>query len=346
MAQRTRTGGPVPAQRTRGGPGPGRRPGPPDGTDFRATATARKRSWYGAKKHVKRLLGSPLPNLAMRGAVRLAAPGLRATGRLPAPSSVREVTGYAGGASFTMLAPARCVIAKELYWGRGRRPGPADDLAVQAFAALARRAPTVFDIGAYTGLFTLVGTAVNAELRAHAFEMVPEVYRGLFDNAVRNRVLHRTTLHHVGVGALDGLVAMPAESGDSALPCFYSSEMDFADGVPVRTVALDAFTGEAGSADRGRPLLKVDVEGTEAEVFAHGQGFLREHRPDVLCEVLPGADTDRLTALLAPFGYRFHLVGERALAPAGPLRAHDRFRDWFFTVRTAGDLRALGVPVA
>ncbi|GAB3500662.1 FkbM family methyltransferase [Nocardiopsis coralliicola] len=341
MAQHT-TGGPAAEA---GPPGSGRsaQPGADAGAlDYRATADGRRKSWYGAKKHVKRVLEHRLPNLALRGAVA-AAPGLRRSGRLPAPASVREVEGTAGGARFTMLAPSRCVIAKELYWGGGRRPGPADDLAVQVFAALSRGADTVLDIGAYTGLFTLVGTAVNPKLRAHAFEMVPEVFTGLFENAVRNRVLHRTVLHPVGVGAPGGTVEMPAASGDAALPCFYSAEMAFDDGVPVPTVALDEFAGAAGP---GGVLLKVDVEGTEAEVFAHGQDFLARHRPDVLCEVLPDADTARLSSLLAPHGYRFHLVGDRALAPAGALQARDRFRDWIFTVRGSDELRAAGVPVA
>ncbi|GLU46457.1 FkbM family methyltransferase [Nocardiopsis ansamitocini] len=315
-----------------------------ESNDYRTGEVGRRRSWYGAKKHVKTLLGWRLPNLAMRGAVGVVAPQLRATGRLPAPAAIGEVTGKVADAEYVMLAPARCVIAKELYWGQGRRPQPADDLAVQVFAAAARKAGALLDVGAYTGLFTLVGTAVNPDLRAHAFELVPEVYRALFDNAVRNRVLHRVTLHHTGVGDPTAQVTMPAASGDSALPCFYSSELEFADGVPVRVVALDEFTDQV---PHGSPvLMKVDVEGTETTVFEHGERFLAAHHPDILCEVLPDADCARLRALLEPYGYRFHLVGERALAPAGELAAHPRFRDWYFTTRTPAALAEIGIPVA
>ncbi|MBB6172925.1 FkbM family methyltransferase [Nocardiopsis mwathae] len=304
----------------------------------------RRRTWYGMKRHVKRVLGWRLPNLAMRGAVRVAAPSLRATGRLPAPAGIPEVTGRVYGSEFAMLRPARCVVAKELYWGGGHRPQPADDFAVRLFAAVARRCGTMFDIGAYTGLFTLVGTAVNPRIRAHAFEIAPEVYHALFDNCVRNRVLDRVTLHHTGVGDPARRATMPVRSADSALPCFYSDDMAFDDGVPVEIVALDAFTDTVPQG--GSTVLKVDVEGTETAVFEHGSRFVKEHRPDILCEVLPGADTGRLHALLEPLGYRFHLVGEQALAPATPVRGHDRFRDWFFTTRAPAGLRELGIPVA
>ncbi|MFC7329520.1 FkbM family methyltransferase [Marinactinospora rubrisoli] len=349
MGQRTTTrDGEVREEAPGGDPRPADPPADPAAApadvDYRATAVGRRRSWYGAKRHVKRVLGWRLPNLAMRGAVRLAAPRLRDTGRLPVPAAIPEVVGRVDGAEYTMLRPARCVVAKELYWGEGRRPQPADDFAVRLFARAARQAGMMFDIGAYTGLFTLVGTAVNPHLRAHAFEIVPEVYHTLFDNCVRNRVLHRCTLHHVGVGDPETAVRMPARSGDSALPCFYSSGLTFADGVPIDVVALDEFTG---AVERGtRVLVKVDVEGTEDAVFAHGQDFLAAHRPDILCEVLPEADGRRLRALLEPHGYRFHLVGEHALAPASDLTPHTRFRDWFLTTRDTGELERLGIPVA
>ena len=54
--------------------------------------------------------------------------------------------------------------------------------------------------------------------------------------------------------------------------------------------------------------MKVDVEGTEDAVFEGGQIFIETFRPDILCEVLPEADGDRLDKLLAPAGMRRYLV--------------------------------------
>lgn len=313
--------------------------------DYRRSELGRRRSWYGTKRHVKRVLGWRLPNLVMRGALRFA-PHLRETGRLPVPASLTEVVGRVNGAEYRMVRPAECVVAKELYWGGGRRPQAADDFALRLFAAAARSATAMFDVGAYTGLFTLAGTSVNPRLKAHAFEIVPEVYHALFDNCVRNRLLTRVTLHPAGVGDPESVISMPAESGDSALPCFYSSELNFADGVPVPVYALDSLTDrvETGGGE-ARVVMKVDVEGTEAAVFEHGQRFLARHRPDILCEVLPHADAERLSALLEPHGYRFHLVRDHDLAPAGPLEPDARYRDWFFTTRKAEEFTGLGIPV-
>jgi FkbM family methyltransferase len=312
--------------------------------DYRASKTGRRRSWYGLKKHVKGFLSLRLPHLVLRLVTRFR-PALRRAGRLPAPARVKEVEGEIRGTRFVMLRPDRCVVAKELYWGGGRRPKPEDDFALELFATVAQRSHVMLDIGAYTGIFTLVGTQVNPDLEAHAFEIVPEVYRSLFDNCVRNGILHRTTLHHVGVGEPDTLMRLPGRSADSALPDFYSSRLHFETGVLVRFRSLDSLASVLAAGRR--VVVKVDVEGTENDVFRHGQEFLHSFRPDILCEVLPDvADTEELEALLAPHGYRFYLVREADLRPAGRLKSDDRFRDWFVTTRTPDELAGIGLALA
>jgi FkbM family methyltransferase len=312
--------------------------------DYRATGASRRQTWYGAKKHAKRLLALTLPHAVLRGVVRLA-PGLRRSGRLPAPAGLTEVEGEAPGARFVMLQPDRCIIAKELYWGEGRRPAPEDALAVDLFAAAARRSDVVLDIGAYTGIFTIVAARANPALEAHAFEIVPANFRVLFDNCVRNRILDRVTLHHEGVGAPGTTITVPVGSDGSALPDFYSSELQFETGTRVRLVSLDSLVDRVPGG--ARVTVKIDVEGTEAELLRHGQRFLAELRPRILCEVLPGADAAALGALLEPHGYRFHLVREGDLLKRTSLEPDERFRDWLFvTGDPEAELAELGVPVA
>lgn len=302
--------------------------------DFRVSRAARRQSWYGLKKHAKRCLSMRFPHLATRAAT-WAVPSLRRRGRLPAPVGLREVAGRAGDRQFVMLRPDRCVVAKELYWGNGRRPRPEDDFAVQLFARRAARADVVVDVGAYTGLFTLVATAVNPNLRVHAFEMVPDVHRALADNCERNGVTGRVVLHQAAVGAPGSSITVPAGSAGSALADFYSTRLHFDSGVSVPTTSLD----ELAESVWGRVLLKVDVEGTENEVFRHGQRLLASLRPTILCEVLHEvADPPGLEALLAPHGYRFFLIREGDLLPAAHIEPDPRFRDWLFTTETPEEL--------
>ena len=78
--------------------------------------------------------------------------------------------------------------------------------------------------------------------------------------------------------------------------------------------------------------MKVDVEGTENEIFRHGQAFLAAHTPDIVCEVLHGAaDGTELESLLAPHGYRFCRIRPDHLELAVHIEPVARMRDWFFT---------------
>jgi FkbM family methyltransferase len=301
----------------------------------------RRQSWFGLKRHVKRFLSLGIPNAVLRLVARFV-PSLR-SGRLPAPARLKEVTGRVGGATFVMLDPARCENAKELFWGHGRRPKAHDRLALDAVAALAREADEFLDVGAYTGLFTLATTALASDLHAHAFEIVPAVAQALEANVRRNGVADRVVVHHEGIGEPGTTMRVPSGEGGSALPSFYSSLMRFDEGDDVTFRSLDSLADllPAGA----RVVMKVDVEGTEDAVFGAGQRFLETFRPDILCEVLPEADGDRLVELLAPAGVRRYLVTGTQLEETERIVPHLAFRDWLFSPRTPDELRALGLPV-
>jgi FkbM family methyltransferase len=302
-----------------------------DEGDFRRSETGRKQSWHGLKRYVKGLLAMRVPHWLMRRALVLR-PDLRRSGRLPAPRHLKEVEGRAGGVTFVMLRPDRCVIAKELYWGSGRRPHAEDDLAIELFASLAAEADVVVDVGAYTGIFTLVAATANPQAHVHAFEIVPAVHRMLKDNVDRNGLTERVTVHLAGVGRPGVSITVPEGSGGSALPDFYSTKLHFEEGTEVGLVALDSLTDEMPPGSR--VLMKIDVEGSEDEVLEFGPRLLGSFGPDILCEILDGvADAAAVERSLAPHGYRYFLVREHDLEERTHIVPDPRFRDWLFTRR-------------
>ena len=314
--------------------------GPEDSETASALADrARRQSWYGAKQYVKTVLSHPL----FHPILRVAAPRFPRirVGRLPAPRELIEVAASVGGADFVMLRPDRCEIAKELYWGGGRRPEAEDAYAVDLVVRLAGDARTFFDVGAYTGIFSLATLAAHPGLRAHAFDMVPPVVRMLRANMARNGFAGRVVVHQMGVGDPALTVRMPAVDSGSALPSFLSSEMEFDDGEDVGFLSLDSLTDSI----EGPVVMKVDVEGGETDVFAHGSRFLAAHHPDILCEVLADADGHQLEELLAPHGYHYFHVGADSIRVRPGIVPDDSVRDWLFTTRSPAQLRRIGVTV-
>lgn len=304
---------------------------------------ARRQSWFGLKRHVKRFLALRIPNAILRLIARFV-PSLR-SGRLPAPSRLKEVTGRVGGVGFVMLDPARCENAKELFWGRGRRPRAHDRLALDTVATLARGSDTFLDVGAYTGLFTLAVTAYAPHVEVHAFEIVPAVADALDANVRRSGIGDHVAIHREGIGDPEKTMQVPSGEGGSALPSFYSSKMQFDGGRTVDFRSLDSVAALIPKA--ARVVMKVDVEGTEDAVFRFGQAFLRTLRPHILCEVLHGvADGAALDGLLAGAKLHKYLVTDTRLTRIDRVVPHPAFRDWLFTPLTEEELRGLGLPVA
>lgn len=268
--------------------------------------------------------------------------------RLPAPAHVKAVQARMAGVSFIMRRPDRCIIAKELYWGKGMRPRPADQLALDVFARLVPGTRLVLDIGAYTGIFSLLAARVNADAEVHAFEVVPEVAKAALDNVVANDLLTQVSIHTGGVGKDGDSVTMAVGDGGSALPDFYSTELHFEQGVHVPIRSLDSMLHTLPEAMRGAPtVMKIDVEGTEDVVLQNGLELLAANRPDIVCEILPDkANTTGVQAALEPHGYRFFRFEEQALTAHATLEAREPFRDWLFTTKSDDELAARGVPLS
>lgn len=321
-----------------------------DTTDFHESDRGRRQSWYGTKAAAKRVMSWRVPHLLVRSGASLLGDRVYRE-RLPAPAHVRQVKATMGGVSFVMNRPGRCIIAKELYWGGGVRPRAEDQLALDVFARLGRDARLVVDVGAYTGIFSLLAARVAPEAQVHAFEVVPEVAKAALDNVVANDLLPQVTVHLEGVGKDGDTARISIGTGGSALPDFYSTQLHFEHGVRVPVRSLDSFSRAGahagGDGGGGATVMKIDVEGTEDVVLENGQEFLASNRPDIVCEVLPGvANVDGVRAALAKHGYRYLRFEERWLTAQAELVAHERYRDWLFTTKSDDELAALDVPLS
>jgi FkbM family methyltransferase len=311
--------------------------------DYQRSARHRRHSWYGAKRLVKRLLALPGVHTVMRGGAALLGDRIHRE-RLPAPARLGQVMARMSGTTFVMLRPDRCIVAKELYWGAGRRPRVEDQFALDLFAALARDARLVLDVGAYTGVFSLLAARAAPQAQVHAFEVVPEVAQAARENVAANGLAGRITVHNAGVGKDGDTVTIAPGGGGSALPDYYSMKLRFADGVPVGVRSLDAIVADIALPPPA--VVKIDVEGTEDVVLEHAQAFLASHAPDILCEILADANTSAVHSALSPLGYRLYRVERGTLSAQPDLVPSTEFRDWLFTTKTVGELADRGIPVA
>ncbi len=178
-------------------------------------------------------------------------------------------------------------------WGAFEPPLPS--VVVQ----LVRRWPhTVLDVGANTGLYSLIAVTAHPQAMAVAFEPVPEIVDLLRANLAANPQAKRVAVREVAVGDRTGDAELhfPPAQPDGTIETSASLESGFKETidriVTVRESTLDvAWTAE------GRPevsIVKVDVEGAEHRVLAGASELVRTCHPVFTIEVLTAAEVDAL----------------------------------------------------
>jgi FkbM family methyltransferase len=184
----------------------------------------------------------------------------------------------------------------------------------------------VFDVGANVGVFSLIAAALTRWV-VIAFEPAPNP-ASVARSAARTNGLHYE-VEQIALGATDGMA--PLYLSDTDVSSSLRAGFRAATGsIEVRVEALAGYCGRTG---RMPSLLKIDTEGTEADVLRGGTDLLRRRRPWLICEVLKGRTEDALMAELEPLLYRmYQITDEVPLAPGDVIEGDPthRFTNWLF----------------
>lgn len=174
------------------------------------------------------------------------------------------------------------------------------------FKRLVQPGSTVFDVGANAGYFALLSAELGATV--HAFEPNPAV-RALLSRSVELgsgaiTVVPCACSDHEGTMPL--YIAEAGNTGRSGLMVERGTKVD------VEVITLDAYTERTGA----RPqLIKIDVEGAEADVLRGMSTVLERDRPKLIIELhvtrgeVPHATHDEVAELLEQAGYASSPIG-------------------------------------
>lgn len=116
------------------------------------------------------------------------------------------------------------------------------------------------DVGANVGSYTVLASG-SVKARTVGIEPVPEIFAKLRRNVLVNDMAGRVTCHNIGLGAREELLRFTAHRDTTNHVAAEGSDAEGTIVVPVR--CLDKVL--EGQAPR---LVKIDVEGWEAEVLA------------------------------------------------------------------------------
>jgi FkbM family methyltransferase len=198
--------------------------------------------------------------------------------------------------------------------------------------ALLKPGMTFLDVGANIGYYTVIAARLVGDSGAvHAFEPHPGVRARLEDNVGRNGY-RNVAVHGQAVAATSGSVS------------FYASTVDQNQGISsilpgrgrqqelsVSSVTLDEFAASLGG--RRIDVIKMDVEGAEAQVIAGGQRTLSgPDAPAIIFESFEAAELGAVSGALRAAGYhirRLHYtLGEGLRLPDANEPFDDIFKDY------------------
>lgn len=217
--------------------------------------------------------------------------------------------------AITVYSPADDFVPNKAWW-RGLDTVEPDAIL---FGRFAERAATVFDVGAYVGIYSLVAARANPAARVIAFEPFPDNRERLHRNIELNGLADNVEIRSAAVGAESGEAVfhhiegpgLPSSAGLSSKVLEGYGEIKELK-VAVETIDELLAAGEIESVD----LMKLDTEGTEPEVIRGALGAIERFRPPIICEILEQTGVAApVQELLTPLGYSFFHLGTRGPVP-------------------------------
>ncbi|MFV0475804.1 MAG: FkbM family methyltransferase [Pikeienuella sp.] len=184
-----------------------------------------------------------------------------------------------------------------------------ESLSVRLFAAFAKEAGGVLDIGAYTGLFGMVAAAANPAAEVIAFEpmahIVDRARLNLAMNRIANmRVEQKAISGRAGVQSLTLYGASASTTGASLA----SKPRSDIGSIEVEVTRIDDVAAGMKAPVR---LIKLDTEGDEPAAMRGGAETFGRDGPALLAEVLTDDAVREQGGIMAGYGYRGWYVNER-----------------------------------
>jgi FkbM family methyltransferase len=228
---------------------------------------------------------------------------------------------------------AESLVLAQLYWygEEGWEPE-----LLPWWRRFCRDSGSVLELGANVGYFTVQAARAAPGVRHVAVEPHPYSVQICRANLALN---HVTSVELVGAAAVAEpsvstvRLLVPADQLATPTVAYLPSDTELpADMTRDATTTFDVPAIDVRELLDGADLVKLDVEGQEHALLAAGLDLLREQRPTVVVEVLPG--TGRLRALLADLclrdGYRCYAPTRDQLVELEPaqlatVRLKDRF---------------------
>lgn len=182
-------------------------------------------------------------------------------------------------------------IENEIFWEG--LTGKWEKESMKIWIQLCEFSYYIFDIGANTGIYALVGKTINPKAKVYAFEPHPFFFRSLQKNIEINN--YDINIYRKAISNIDGKISIGDYKGEENL-------------IIVDAIQLDTFIQE--NKIEKIDLLKIDVETHEPKVL---EGFIKnisKYKPTFLIEILNDDIASHIYNIVDKHGYLYFNIDE------------------------------------
>lgn len=251
------------------------------------------------KRAIKRLLGVVLPRF-----------------RLPVRPGVIEVFDDVSGATLKLHWREDSMMETQLF--RYGLYGAWERHSLRLWAHMSKSASEILDVGANTGIYSLLARKNNPRATIAAIEPI-ELNANVLDANIRannaaikvDRVAMSDTSGQATMYMLEDQLNYMTSVNDDR----YARHPEVAgDARVVRVaVAIDTWHGVRGRLGlQGPDLIKIDVEGHEVAVLRSMLDHLRSALPTMLLEIIGDDNAVAISGLISDLEYRYFAIDEGA----------------------------------
>lgn len=186
-------------------------------------------------------------------------------------------------------------LDNDLYIGRALSLyGEREEKEVEFVLSLVGPDDVVVDVGANIGLITV--PLAQKAAHVHSFEPQPRMHELLLENVEQND-LNNVSVHQLALGAVFGKAGLPSIDYDK--PDNFGG-VPLVPGSDIKVATLDSFNLDACN------LIKIDVEGMEADVLAGAKETIKRHHPLLYVENDRLDRSVALITLISNLGYEMY----------------------------------------
>lgn len=161
------------------------------------------------------------------------------------------------------------------------------------FTRLAEKAELIADIGANTGLYSIVARTINLSAKIHAFEPYA-ANANRFELNCRLNNIFDISLHRIGIGQESSVLNFYIPANGERVSQVSSFNKDFSSShhqndvseyepMKIKIKSLDSYFANYGKIKSA--LFKIDVETFEKEVLLGAVKSIMKHRPIIFIEI-------------------------------------------------------------